>query len=244
MSPREVEAVTFDFWDTLFEAGRGRLLAKRAEAIAGLLFDAGRPTSVDHLELLFEEIARTFDQSWKANEQYRFDDALDWLLTGLDVTEAGLADAVRQAWLRSYDEADVRPRPDAVSAVRRLSDAGLGLAIVCDVSLVPSTVLRRFLDRAGIADAFTVFSWSDELGVYKPDPAMFRHALDGLGVAEPARAFHVGDKRRTDVAGAQAMGMTAVRYTGVVDDPGENGDPEGDHVIADHTELLPILGIH
>ncbi len=244
MSRREVEAVTFDFWDTLFEATRGQLRASRSGTIAGLLSAAGRPTDVDHLELLFEEIARTFDESWRDNEQYRFEDALAWLLTALDVGDADLADEVRDAWLRSYDEAAVRPRADAVAAVRRLSDAGVGLAIVCDVSLVPSTILCRFLDQAGIVDAFGAFAWSDQVGVYKPDPAIFRHALDRLGVGDPARACHVGDKRRTDVAGARAMGMLAVRYTGVVDDPGDDGDPEGDHVIADHTDLLPILGIH
>ncbi len=243
MSRREVEAVTFDFWDTLFEATRGQLRASRAEPIAALLTEAGRPTDVDHLELLFDEIARIFDESWRANEQYRFEDALAWFLAGLDVTDAGLAEAVRQAWLHSYAEAEVRPRADAVAAVRRLSDAGLGLGIICDVSLVPSRILGRFLDQAGIADAFAAFAWSDQVGVYKPDPAIFRHALTRLGVGDPGRACHVGDKRRTDVAGAQAMGMTAVRYTGVVDDPGEDGDPEGDHVIADHTDLLPILGI-
>jgi FMN phosphatase YigB (HAD superfamily) len=76
---------------------------------------------------------------------------------------------------------------------------------------------------------------------------IFRHALDGLGGADPAEAAHVGDLRRTDVAGARAVGMVAVRYSGVADDPGsvEAGthEIEGDLVVADHRDLAALLGI-
>ena len=44
-------------------------------------------------------------------------------------------------------------------------------------------------------------------------------ALERLEVADPSRAAHVGDNRRTDVSGALGLGMTAVRYTGIADRP-------------------------
>ena len=47
--------------------------------------------------------------------------------------------------------------------------------------------------------------------------------------------------RRTDVAGARAMGMTAVRYHGAHDDPSDG--PEADQIIADHAALLPALAL-
>ena len=54
-------------------------------------------------------------------------------------------------------------------------------------------------------------------------------------------AAHIGDLRRTDIAGAQALGIIAVRYTGVFDDPGtaDDGtdDVEADVVLADHADL-------
>ena len=110
------------------------------------------------------------------------------------------------------------------------------IGIVCDVGMTPAPALREHLDRHDLLGRFTHWSFSDEVGVYKPDPAIFRHALDGLGGVAPERAAHVGDLRRTDVAGARAMGMTAVRYTGVFDD--DSADmPEGDHVVADHARL-------
>ena len=63
----------------------------------------------------------------------------------------------------------------------------------------------------------------------------------------PERAAHVGDLRRTDIAGARAMGMTAVRYRGANDDAEiEDQDGtvvEGHHVIDDHAHLLAVLGL-
>ena len=63
----------------------------------------------------------------------------------------------------------------------------------------------------------------------------------------PTRSAHVGDLRRTDIAGAQALGIVAVRYSGVFDDPGSPTDGtdevEGDHVVGDHADLPAALGI-
>jgi FMN phosphatase YigB (HAD superfamily) len=103
-------------------------------------------------------------------------------------------------------------------------------------------VLRTRLERNGVVDSFDHWSFSDEVGVYKPDPRIFEHAMAGLGVSEPARMAHVGDLRRTDIAGALSMGMTAVRFRGVVDDPRTDANPhEGDHVIDRHDQLLEAL---
>ncbi|OWY61922.1 hypothetical protein B7486_61195 [cyanobacterium TDX16] len=85
------------------------------------------------------------------------------------------------------------------------------------------------------------------MGVYKPDPTIFEHALAGLD-APAERTAHVGDLRRTDVAGALQMGMVAVRYTGIADDDdvalGEGHvAPEADLVVHDHADLPALLGI-
>ena len=48
------------------------------------------------------------------------------------------------------------------------------------------------------------------VGVAKPDPAIFRIALDALGVAADRSVLHVGDSLRYDVAGALAAGLQPV----------------------------------
>jgi putative hydrolase of the HAD superfamily len=87
---------------------------------------------------------------------------------------------------------------------------------------------------------FDGWAFSDEVGVYKPDPAIFARALTSLGDVPADRALHVGDLRRTDIAGARAIGMTSVRYRGANDDDDEDL-LDADHVIDHHLQLIPIL---
>ena len=56
--------------------------------------------------------------------------------------------------------------------------------------------------------------------------------------AEPRRAAHVGDTPRTDIAGAQAVGMTSIRCAATADHP---EPPEADFVIRDHRDIPGIL---
>jgi len=85
---------------------------------------------------------------------------------------------------------------------------------------------------------FSGWGFSDEVGTYKPAPEIFAAALGMLG-ADAAEAVHVGDLRRTDIAGARAMGMGSIRYRGLADDLGPG--PEADFVIDDHRELPPLV---
>ncbi|HEY6865985.1 MAG TPA: HAD-IA family hydrolase, partial [Candidatus Eisenbacteria bacterium] len=61
---------------------------------------------------------------------------------------------------------------------------------------------------------------SHEVGIEKPDPAIFRLALDRLGVAA-ARALFVGDIRSVDEAGARGAGMPFVLLDPLGDYAGE-----------------------
>ena len=90
--------------------------------------------------------------------------------------------------------------------------------------------------------SFDAWSFSDETGWFKPAEEAFAPALEGLGADDPAVVAHVGDNRRTDVAGALALGMIAVRFTGFHDRPPDDG-PEAHHVIDDHRELPGLLGV-
>jgi HAD superfamily hydrolase (TIGR01509 family) len=73
---------------------------------------------------------------------------------------------------------------------------------------------------------------SGVIGVEKPDPAIFRHAL-GLAGSSPERTLHVGDLYAVDVVGARAAGLHAVLL-----------DPYGDwaEVDCERAPDLPTLG--
>lgn len=237
-----IEAVTFDYWNTLVYEERGGESSKRVDAWAGVLEDAGFACERDQLHLVFQETWHRFVEAWTTQEQYdavrRTEDILERL--GFDVPPD-----VQQQLLETFTGAakrtDLHLADGVAECLQTLKGAGVRLGIICDVGMTPSAVLREHLIRGGVLPLFDHWSFSDEVGVYKPDSAIFEHALEGLGGVAPERAAHVGDLRRTDVAGALAMGMTAVRYTGVFDDDSAD-QPEAHHVVSSHAELPAVLG--
>jgi FMN phosphatase YigB (HAD superfamily) len=88
--------------------------------------------------------------------------------------------------------------PGAGEAVRRLQLRGLALCVVSNWDMG----LEEHLAHLGLHLPVVT---SAEAGAPKPDPAIFRLALERLGV-EPARALHVGDSPE-DEQGARAAGM-------------------------------------
>ena len=100
---------------------------------------------------------------------------------------------------------DFVPFPDSVPALKRLREAGYTVGII--------TNLRRDLDelcqRSGLTPFLDFAVGSQEVGIEKPHPAIFQAALDRANVA-PRECLHVGDQIRSDVLGAQGVGMMAV----------------------------------
>jgi FMN phosphatase YigB (HAD superfamily) len=68
--------------------------------------------------------------------------------------------------------------------------------------------VAQALESAGLGEHFEVVVDSKLAGVEKPDPRIFRAALDRLGI-EPAAALYVGDVYEVDVVGARAAGLDA-----------------------------------
>lgn len=78
------------------------------------------------------------------------------------------------------------------------------------------------------------------LVVGKPQPPLFRIALERLGVA-PAAAAMVGDTPASDMRGGRAAGMRTVLYA----PHGHPGavDPDTDHVVRSFRALLDLAGL-
>jgi putative hydrolase of the HAD superfamily len=238
-----IEAVTFDFWNTLcVERAAGHLRGCRLDAWSGLLEEVGYATERQVLEQAFDRNWDRFVQRWTTGQHFGYAEAAEQIVEdlGYDVPP-DVRERLVEAFGRAGDDVELLLAPNVGEAIAALKANGVRVGIVCDVGMTPSTSLRSHLDRHGLLAAFDHWSFSDEVGCYKPDPVIFEHALAGLG-ATAERTAHVGDLRRTDVAGALAMGMTAVRYTGIFDDDSAP-EPEGHHVVADHADLPRVLGI-
>ena len=103
-----------------------------------------------------------------------------------------------------------------------------------------SDTQRGKLHAMDLEHCFDAIVISGEIGVVKPDPAVFEVALSGLGLGRDD-VWHVGDSPGTDVAGARAAGLKAVWINRSGRPPGE-GEPEPHMEIRSLDELAPLLG--
>jgi HAD superfamily hydrolase (TIGR01549 family) len=65
---------------------------------------------------------------------------------------------------------------------------------------------RDRLASLGLLDRFEVVAFSEELGLFKPGPALYQHALDRSG-ARAGECLMIGDRLDNDVAPAMGLGM-------------------------------------
>ena len=117
---------------------------------------------------------------------------------GFDACFADLFDLYAEA-------AAWRVFPDAPGALREVRARGLRVGIVSNFD----ARLAGLLDGLDVAPLLDCVVHSTRAGAAKPDPAIFRAALDALGVAA-ASAMHVGNDVVADVEGARAAGLQAV----------------------------------
>ena len=96
--------------------------------------------------------------------------------------------------------------PDAPRVIDEIKRRGLLVAVISNTE---DGRARDSLEAAGLAERFDVIVDSHLVGLSKPDPAIFRHALELLGV-EPGEAVFVGDSYAHDALAARAAGMRAV----------------------------------
>jgi putative hydrolase of the HAD superfamily len=184
-------AVLLDFYDTLawidwpaVREGRTRL-AEAAGADPGCLLERWDRTVAE----------RTLGRLGPPADE------LAQLLAGCQ-TSAGpgrLAELLaldRETWRRC-----VRAYEDALDGLQRLRGRGCRLAIVSNCSWQGREAIRAL----GIDREVDLAVLSSEVGACKPDPAVFRLALDGLGV--PAEAAVLVDDVPENLEAARELGL-------------------------------------
>jgi putative hydrolase of the HAD superfamily len=163
-----------------------------------------------------------------------------WALEGLDLRDGEATEALERSFGEASLAEEIHPLEGAHETLERLAGHGIRRALICDTGFSPGRVVRQILEREGLLGLLEIQIFSDEAGVPKPNPRVFQLALDSFSV-EPGNAVHVGDIRRTDVAGARALGMGSVRMSWHHDDCSEH--PDADAVAESHAHLREILGL-
>lgn len=97
------------------------------------------------------------------------------------------------------------PFPDVIPALQELKLRGYHLAVVSNAAGFDDEGKKK-MGLLGIIDTWI---FSGDVGVEKPDPAIFVHALEKIGVTA-AEALMVGDSLSSDVRGAEGVGINAL----------------------------------
>jgi len=164
-----------------------------ARAWQRALRDAGATFTDDAFDAEYSACRAAQDGSFRRRLADRF--------LGPDADVDVLAKVAARYW--DYPPSSVQP--DAAPALEALQGAGYRLGLIANQ---PSDV-RNALSRDGLGRYFDTWGISDDLGLHKPDPALFVEALRTARV-EPGRAAMVGDRLDYDIRPAVQAGMHTV----------------------------------
>lgn len=113
-----------------------------------------------------------------------------------------------EAWFANYDETIAGEVPGTVAVLAALRDRGVPLYALTNWS---AETFPRAQARFEFLQWFRGIVVSGALGMAKPEPAIFTHLLETYGLEARETVFI--DDSPANVAGAEAIGMRALRFT-------------------------------
>ncbi len=216
---KNIHAITFDFWGTLYSSARSNN-SNRTKVLQNAICEAGL-TAIPE-DTLLDAIKTTWGEWVNVWEnEYRTWGAGEWLDMMQSSLEFQLPDELQSKVLKELEDVVLDGNTQLIDGVSDMIPAvakQYQLGIISDTGVSSGKTLRKLLERDGLLEYFTSQVFSDEVGSSKPAARPFQAALAGMGV-QPQQAVHVGDLRRTDVAGANHFGMWSIRFTGYQNDP-------------------------
>ncbi|MCI2430498.1 HAD family hydrolase [Candidatus Acetothermia bacterium] len=154
------------------------------------------------------------------------------ILAKLGIDDLDLAMRVSQIYYQTWvSQLKLFPEvPEVLAALRGRFQLGM-------ISNGPSDLQRYKLKLFDLEREFNPVVISGELGIPKPDPRIFRHALE-LAQVSPKEALYVGDSPVYDITGAKGVGMQMI-WVNRNSVPAEKLEIKPDVVVSNLRELVP-----
>ena len=210
--PRRFRAVLFDLGNTLVNE-------RDFNRIERLALESGLAVDAEGLAHAYPEVLEEYDRGGATMDPDAFWAAVAQRCAPASFDRASLTRFVRAV---QADAAPVEVFSDVGLCLEELASRKMAFGVVTNGRDEASA--RRVLEQARLAGFFPVVVASGTEGFSKPDPRIFRRALERLG-ARPEETIYVGDLANVDTRGAAAAGLTAVwlhrEGTGWIDDPPE-----------------------
>jgi putative hydrolase of the HAD superfamily len=212
----------FDFFGTLVGYTPGPFRDEIYHATHQILIEHGYPVEYEVFVRDYARVSQRLDDEAKATcIEFHMHDAGRAFFTecfGKDAPQH-VVERFAESFVTEWNRGTVH-YSEIASFIERLSRR-YRLSIISNTHY-PSLITRN-LDAMGITRYFARVVTSVELGVRKPDPRIFHHALKQLGIA-PTDALYIGDNEEDDYQGATAIGMPCVlidpdgRWDGTIKD--------------------------
>lgn len=188
-----IEACVFDAYGTLFDFNSA---ASAASDELGedwqRLSDLWRQKQLQYTWL--RGLAARHADFWQVTA-----DALDYALAALAIDRPGLRTRLLELYLH------LGCYPEVSETLRRLRAGGLKLAILSNGT---PAMLAAVVSHCGLTEVFDSVLSVEEVGVFKPNPAVYRLACDRLGIAPEANCFL--SSNAWDAYSAKAFGLRVV----------------------------------
>jgi putative hydrolase of the HAD superfamily len=208
-----IRAVLFDLGGTLLEFNPRHLPWLEWER-AGLegavraLVDRGHTLLREAFINRFEDsLPERWEQAARGGPNLRLGDVIREAALACGVTpSAADIEAAIAAYIAPLDAAVVAydDALDTLEQLRRRYKMGL-----ISNTMWPGQYHLREMERAGILSYFDHTIFSADVGVWKPQAAVYQFSLDSLGVCAEEAVF-IGDMPAYDIVGAQRAGVRAI----------------------------------
>lgn len=229
-----IEAVFFDAGETLLTPQ-----PSWSELSAQVLQQRGHDVSTERMREAWRHGGQHFLNA--ADEGFMFSASAEdshtfWTnlyLDMLDFLGVDDHDAAEVLYATFSDPSNYALFDDALPTIAALKERGLKVGVISNFE----SWLRKLLDQLGVLAIFDVVAISGDLALEKPDPRIFKWAMQELRVDAPS-SLHVGDSPNFDAQPAHDLGMVGV----LLDRHGRWNDLDADYPkVATLGELLDLV---
>jgi putative hydrolase of the HAD superfamily len=237
-----ISAVIFDLGGTLLDFNPDHLPWLEWERVglaSAYVYLSAQGYRIEEQELVthfLDRLPERWEGAAQGGENLRLGDVMREACTecGVTPTEHEIEAAVAQY----IEPLDVRvvPYDDTVETLAALRAQHYRLGLVSN-TMWPASYHRRELVRFGLLPYFDHTAFSSDVGIWKPQPGIYRLSLEALEVTAGEAVF-VGDMPAHDLVGAKEVGMRAVYKQ---NDAFLPDGVEADAVIERLSELLGVI---
>ncbi len=190
---KDIKACVFDAYGTLFDVHSSvRRYQHQLGDIANNLSNIWRQKQLEYTWL--RSLMHRYTDFWQVTSH-----ALDYAFDTFDVDDERL----KSDLLNTYLQLDCYP--EVPETLTRLRQHGKRLAILSNGS---PHMLASAVRASGIHDLLDELMSVESVGIYKPDPLVYRFAVDRLGI--PAHSVAFQSSNAWDIAGAASFGFRTV----------------------------------